>query len=123
MTSSSYNRNYPPHEGRLLSDKWWQPGVHERGQFLMVDLQRLTVVRQSLVQGGRDSGISGARVLSYLIYHSINGETWFPILEREHVKVERHLGITCYVHYEIPENTHTSPMEGFFQRPPTPLEI
>ena len=114
MTSSSYNRNYPPHEGRLLSDKWWQPGVHERGQFLMVDLQRLTVVRQSLVQGGRDSSISGARVLSYLIYHSINGETWFPILEREHVKVERHLGITCYVHYVIPENTHPSPMEGFF---------
>lgn len=101
MTASSYDINYPPHEGRLLSDKWWQPSVLERGQFLMVDLQRLTVVRQSLVQGGRDSSISGARVLSYFIYHSINGEIWFPILEREHVKVERHLGITCYAHIKV----------------------
>ena len=94
MTASSHDGNYPPHKGRLLSDKWWQPAVHERGQFLMVDLQRLKVVRQSAVQGGRDTS---ARVLSYFIYHSINGETWFPILEREHVKVERHLDITYYV--------------------------
>ena len=87
----------------------------------MVDLQRLTVVRQSLVQGGRDSGISGARVLSYLIYHSINGEKWFPILEREHVKVERHLCMTCYIRYVIPETIHTSPMEGIFSKTPHPF--
>ena len=93
MTASSYNRNYPPHEGRLRSDKWWQPDIHERGQFLMVDFKQLTVVRQSAVQGGRDTSINGARVLSYFIYHSINGEIWFPILEREHVKVERQLDI------------------------------
>lgn len=54
----------------------------------MIDLQQLTVVRQSAVQGGRDPSFSGARVLSYFIYHSINGEDWFPILEREHVRVQ-----------------------------------
>lgn len=93
MTASSHNRNYPPHDGRLRSDKWWQPGIHERGQFLMVDLQQLTVVTQSAVQGGGDTSITGARVLSYFIYHSINGEIWFPILEREHVKVGRQLDL------------------------------
>ncbi|XP_078348116.1 uncharacterized protein LOC144633182 isoform X3 [Oculina patagonica] len=87
MSASSYNRNFPPHEGRLLSDKWWQPAEQKIGQYLMIDLQQLTVVRQSAVQGGRDPSFSGARVLSYFIYHSINGEDWFPILEREHVKL------------------------------------
>lgn len=93
MTASSNNKNYPPHEGRLLSDKWWQPAKHERGQYLTVDLQWLTVVRQSAIQGGRDPSFSGARVLSYFIYHSINGEEWFPVLEREHVKVQNRLDI------------------------------
>ena len=74
MTASSHDSNYPPNEGRLLSDKWWQPAVHERGQFLMVDLQRLTVVTQSAVQGGQETSVGGAKVLSYFIYHSINGD-------------------------------------------------
>lgn len=91
ITASSHDSNYPPHEGRLFSQKWWQPAIHERGQFLMVDLQRLTVVTKSAVQGGQEIGISSARVLSYFIYYSINGDDWYPILEKEHVKVQRHL--------------------------------
>lgn len=91
ITASSHDSNYPPHEGRLFSQKWWQPAIHERGQFLMVDLQRLTVVTKSAVQGGQKIGVSSARVLSYFIYYSINGDDWYPILEKEHVKVQRHL--------------------------------
>lgn len=63
----------------------------------MVDLQQLVVVRQSAVQGGQDTSFSGARVLSYFIYHSINGEDWFPILEREHIKVKNIFASTGYV--------------------------
>ena len=50
MTASSHDSDYPPHKGRLLSQKWWQLAVHERGQFLMVDLELLKVVTKSAVQ-------------------------------------------------------------------------
>ena len=55
--------HHPPHEGRLLSPKWWQPAVHGRGQFLMFDLVWLMVVTKSAVQGGQEIDGSGARVL------------------------------------------------------------
>ena len=96
ITASSHDDTYPPYEGRLLSHKWWQPARHERGQFLMVDLQQLAVVTKSAVQGGQNLGVNGARVLSYFIYHSINGDDWYPILEKEHVKVQRHLIINLH---------------------------
>jgi len=91
LTASSHDNTFPPYEGRLLSQKWWQPAIHEKGQFLMVDLQQLTVVTKSAVRGGQKQGVNGAGVLSYFIYHSINGDDWYPILEKEHVKVQRHL--------------------------------
>lgn len=88
MTASSHDSDHPPHEGRLLSQKWWQPAVHERGQFLMVDLELLMVVTKSAVQGGQEIDGIVARVLSYFIYHSINGDDWYPILEKGHIKVQ-----------------------------------
>lgn len=66
----------------------------------MVDFLKLVVIRQSAVQGERDPNAGGARVVSYFIYHSIDGETWFPILEKEHVKVQIHslFILHCIIH-------------------------
>ena len=59
MTASSHDNDYPLHKGRLLSQKW-QPLVHERGQFLMVNLVWLRVVTKSFVQVGQEIDGSGA---------------------------------------------------------------
>ena len=87
MSASSSRENYPAHSGRLLSNKWWMPAVHDKSQYLKVDLLSLAVVRKSAVQGSGDSTTTGARVISYFLYHSIDEDIWFPALEKENARV------------------------------------
>ena len=61
--------------------------MHDKSQYLMVDLTTLSLVRKSAVQGSDDSTTAGARVISYFLYHSIDEDIWFPALEKENPRV------------------------------------
>ena len=87
MTASSSNEYHAPHLGRLLSNNWWMPAVHDKFQYLKVDLTSLSLVRKSAVQGSDNSTTEGARVISYFLYHSIDDNIWFAALEKENPRV------------------------------------
>lgn len=61
--------------------------MHDKSQYLMVDLTSLVVVRKVGVQGSGDSTTAGARVISYFLYYSMDEHIWFPVLKNENVRV------------------------------------
>ena len=87
MTASTFHTDHEPYWGRLLSRKWWMPSVHDKFQYLKIDLLGLTVVRKSAVQGSGDSSTAGARVITYFLYHSKDDTIWYPVLEKENPRV------------------------------------
>ena len=87
MTASTFHADHEPYWGRLLSRKWWMPSVHDKFQYLKIDLLSLTVVRKSAVQGSGDSSTAGARVITYFLYHSKDDTIWYPVLKKENPRV------------------------------------
>ena len=87
MTASTFHADHEPYWGRVLSSKWWMPSVHDKFQYLKIDLLSLTVVRKSAVQGSGDSSTAGARVITYFLYHSKDDTIWYPVLEKENPRV------------------------------------
>ncbi|CAH3036958.1 unnamed protein product [Porites lobata] len=87
MTASTFHADHEPYWGRLLSRKWWMPSVHDKFQYLKIDLLSLTVVRKSAVQGSGDSSTAGARVITYFLYHSKDDTIWYPVLEKENPRM------------------------------------
>ena len=94
LSASSLPHNQDPHWGRLLSSKWWIPSVHDKYQWLKIDLKSLAVVRKSAVQGSGDSGKEGHRVISYFLYHSMDDALWYAALEKENPRVWQ---LTIYI--------------------------
>ena len=87
MTASTFQADNAPYWARLKATNWWIPSVHDKFQYLKVDLGNLTVVRKSAIQGSGDTTTMGARVTSYFLYYSKDDTIWYPILEKENPRV------------------------------------
>ena len=87
MTASTFLAGNEPYWARLKAIKWWIPSVHDKFQYLKVDLGSLTVVRKSAIQGSGDTTTMGARVTSYFLYYSKDDIIWYPVLEKENPRV------------------------------------
>ena len=87
MTASTFQAGNEPYRGRLKATKWWIPSVHDKFQYLKVDLGSLAVVRKSAIQGSGNTTTMGARVISYFLYYSKDDTIWYPILEKENPQV------------------------------------
>ena len=87
MTASTFQAGNEPYWARLKVTNWWIPSVHDKFQYLKVDLGSLTVVRNSAIQGSGDTTTTGARVTSYFLYYSKDDTIWYPILEKENPRV------------------------------------
>ena len=100
MSASSHELGFPPQNGRLFSQKAWMPAAHDRSQFLMIDLNEMMIIVKSATQGSGSVGVAGARVISYLLHYSIDGDTWSVILEKELPKVKASLGL-FEIHFHL----------------------
>ena len=87
MTASTFLAGNEPYWARLKAIKWWIHSVHDKFQYLKVDLGSLTVVRKSAIQGSGDTTTMGARVTSYFLYYSKDDIIWYPVLEKEDPRV------------------------------------
>ena len=87
MTASTFQAGNEPYWARLKVTNWWIPSVHDKFQYLKVDLGSLTVVWKSAIQGSGDTTTMGARVTSYFLYYSKDDTIWYPILEKENPRV------------------------------------
>lgn len=87
MTASTFLAGNEPYWARLKATRWWIPSVHDKFQYLKVDLGSLVVVRKSAIQGSGDTTTMGARVTSYFLYYSKDDIIWYPVLEKENPRV------------------------------------
>ena len=87
ITASTSQSGNAPYWARLNATNWWIPSVHDKFQYLKLDLGSLAVVRKSAIQGSGDTTTMGARVTSYFLYYSKDDTIWYPILEKENPRV------------------------------------